>query len=130
MDDGESDQAFEARLGRMFAETPAFGDAELFALRVGDRIDRGLTLRGVLIGALGVGGGMIVVVQAASSGVITQVQALPDHSSAAIGRALGHILPWRLTVSGAPFTSAVVWIPVVLAALALGFAIVRAIREM
>lgn len=38
-------------------------------------------------------GGMVVVAQAASSGVIAQAQSLPHHSGAAIGRALSHVLP-------------------------------------
>lgn len=129
MADGEGDKAFEARLDRMFAETPSFGDADLFTLRVSDRLNRGWTLRGAVIGGLGLAGGMVVVAQAASSGVIAQVESLPHHSSAAIGRALDHVLPWRLSVSGLPFGGELVWIPAALAALALGFVVVRAIRE-
>jgi hypothetical protein len=129
MGDEEVDKGFEGRLDRMFAEAPAFGDAELFALRVSDRLDRGWTLRGAAIGALGLVGGMVVVVQAASSGVIARAQSLPHHSSAAIGRALDHVLPWRLSISGLPFGGELVWIPAALAALALGFVVVRAIRE-
>jgi hypothetical protein len=129
MDEAEEARAFETRLDRLFAEAPSFADADLFALRVSDRLDRGWTLRGLAIGALGLAAGMVVVVQAASSGVIARVQSLPDHSSAAIGRAMDHVLPWRLTFSGLPFAAEMVWIPVALAALALGFAIVRAIRE-
>jgi membrane protein YqaA with SNARE-associated domain len=129
MVDGHGERAFEAQLDRLFSEAPGFGDAELFALRVADRLDRGWTLRGAAIWALGLAGGMVVVVQAASTGVLAQIRTLPHHSSAAIGRALDHVTPWRLTVSGLPFAGDVIWIPAALAALALGFVVARAIRE-
>jgi RNA polymerase sigma-70 factor (ECF subfamily) len=119
----------EQRLERLFAEPPAFGDADLFALRVADRLDRRWTVRGAAIGALGLVGGAVVVAQAAASGVVERVQSLPHASLAAMGRALDHVLPWRLTISASPFAMDVILIPVVLAVLALGVAIARAIRE-
>lgn len=125
----EGEKAFEARLERLFAEAPAFGDAELFAVRVRDRLDRRWTLRGVLIWALGLAGGMVVVYQAAAAGVIARAQSLPRVSREVMGRALDHLLPWRLTVSGAPFAGEMIFVAVALAVLALGLAIARAIRE-
>ena len=129
MADQEGYRAFEGQLERLFAQAPAFGDADLFALRVSDRLDRGWTLRGVTIGALGLVGGVVLVAQAGSNGVTAQAQSLSHNASAAIGRAVDHVLPWRITLSGVPLAGEVVWIPVALAALALGYAISRAIRE-
>jgi hypothetical protein len=129
MADSEGERAFESRLDRLFADPPEFGDAELFALRVSDRLDRRWSVRGAAIGALGLIGGMVVVTQAASSGLIARAQSLPQASGAVIGRALDHVLPWRLTISASPFAVDVILVPVVLAVLALGFAIARAIRE-
>lgn len=129
MADEDGERAFESRLERLFAQAPAFGDADLFALRVSDRLDRGWTLRGAAIGALGLAGGVILVVQGGSTGALARVQSLSHNASAAIGRALDHVLPWRITLSGVPLAGEVVWIPAALAALALGYAISRAIRE-
>jgi hypothetical protein len=129
MAEDQDGPAFEARLGRLFAETPTFNDAELFTLRVGDRLNRGRTARGLIIGALGFVGGGVVVAQAAADGVITRLQSLPNHSTAAIGRALDHILPWRVSISGPPFAAELIWIPLTLAGLAIGLAVVRAIGE-
>src|ERR1019366_856426 len=53
------DSSFEFRLERMFAEAPALADAELFTLRVVDRLDRGWTARRLLIGVMGAAGGLI-----------------------------------------------------------------------
>src|ERR1700742_5187521 len=103
MSDPEVDRMFEARLERLFGEAPGFADAELFAVRVRDRLDRRWTLRGLLISALGLLGGMVVVYQTAGDGLISRVQSLPGASRAVMGRALEHLVPWRLSVSGAPF---------------------------
>jgi hypothetical protein len=124
--DGER---FEAKLERQFSRSPALADADLFALRVSDTLNRGWTVRGALIGALGVAGGMVLVVQVASSGAIARAQALSNHSGAAIGRALGHVLPSQTPLAGLPFAGAVIWIPVALAVVAIGYAVLRGIRE-
>ena len=46
-------------LERMFAEAPVFGDSDLFALAVSERLNRGWSLRQLLIGGLGMLGGLI-----------------------------------------------------------------------
>ncbi|MEI9965940.1 MAG: hypothetical protein WDM92_16195 [Caulobacteraceae bacterium] len=50
---------FESRLNRWFTEAPAFPDADRFAARVQDRLDRSWTLRRLMIGAAGLVGGVI-----------------------------------------------------------------------
>jgi hypothetical protein len=129
MTDSEVDRAFEARLERLFADAPSFADADLFAVRVRDRLNRRWNMRGTVIGALGLLGGMFVVYQAAAAGLIGRAQSLPGASRAAMGRALEHLLPWRLSVSGGPFAGEMIVVAIALAVLALGLAIVRAIRE-
>jgi hypothetical protein len=47
------DSSFEFALERMFAETPARPDADFFAARVLERLDRGWTARRLLIGSMG-----------------------------------------------------------------------------
>ncbi len=54
-----ADLDFETQLGRWFASTPAFGDADAFTRRVEGRLDRSWVLRRMLIGAAGVSGGLI-----------------------------------------------------------------------
>ena len=54
-----ADTSFEFKLERMFAEAPDAADAELFALRVLERLDRGWTARRFVIGAMGALGGLI-----------------------------------------------------------------------
>jgi len=125
----EGERAFEARLDRLFAQAPAFGDADLFTLRVSDRLNRGWSLRAGLIGALGVAGGMVGVYQALESGVFARAETVSDRYGAAIGHAVDRVLPLNIALSGLPFAGEVLWMPAVLAALAVGYAISRAIRE-
>lgn len=57
------EREFEASLERMFRETPAMPDAELFAVDVQKRLDRGWALRRWGVGAAGVIGGAVAVSQ-------------------------------------------------------------------
>ena len=76
-----SDPEFDARLGREFAEAPAFGDADGFARRIEDRLGRSWALRRLLIGLAGIAGGLVAAGQmlggghlwAAVSGLSTQI---------------------------------------------------------
>lgn len=129
MADMDGDKAFEARLDRLFAESPVLGDSDLFALRVRDRLDRGWSVRAAAIGALGVAGGMVGVYQVAARGVFTRAELIIDRYGTILARALDHVLPWNLGLSGLPFAGEVVWMPAALGAVALGWAITRAIRE-
>src|ERR1700728_2467574 len=77
-----AETSFEFRLERMFAEAPSMADAELFALRVLERLDRGWTARRLVIGAMGVLGGVIGAYEIVGSGAIGQLTALAARSNA------------------------------------------------
>src|SRR6185437_15825039 len=65
-----AERSFEYELSRLFADAPAMPDADLFALRVDERLRRGWTFRRVLIGGLGVVGGVIGGAQLLGGGVV------------------------------------------------------------
>jgi hypothetical protein len=126
------DRHFEARLESAFAEAPIFADADLFALRVNDALERNWLMRRMLIGALGLVGGLIGVAQLLRSGLV-------DHLGA-VGEA------WRLANNGlanlptdrivselfgaGPSTGAeILWMSGAMAILALGLFVTRAMRE-
>jgi hypothetical protein len=123
------DRRFEMELDRWFGEAPAFADSQLFALRVEARLDRGWTFRQFLIGGLGVVGGLILVAQILGSGLAGRLKAVTVQSKDMVASRLAdlastHLLPGGLAVNGE-----VIWMSAGLAALALGFALTRAIRE-
>src|SRR5580704_8318976 len=68
-----AERNFEVELGRMFAEAPALPDANLFALRVDERLNRGWTVRRLVIGGMGVVGGLIGGAQVLGGGLVERL---------------------------------------------------------
>ena len=73
-----AETSFEFNLERMFAETPARPDADIFAARVLERLDRGWTARRLLIGSMGALGGLVGAYQILGAGALQQLQARRD----------------------------------------------------
>ncbi|WP_242916603.1 hypothetical protein [Caulobacter sp. CCUG 60055] len=123
-----ADLEFETRLDRLFAEPPHFPDAPLFALKVDERLNRGWTLRRLVIGALGLVGGVIGVAQIMSSGVLGKLQFVSNASAKSLND-LAALAPAKLSLPALPFGGEALWMSALLAILALGFALTRAIKE-
>lgn len=68
------EREFEASLERMFRETPAMPDADLFAASVERRIERGWRLRRWGLGAAGVLGGAVAVTQTLGANLSMQLE--------------------------------------------------------
>jgi hypothetical protein len=124
-----ADRTFEMTLERMFAEAPVFGDSDLFALAVSERLNRGWSLRQLLIGGLGMLGGLIGGAQVLASGLVSRLDAVTSYSRGLLFSRLpnftpSHIIPGFGTASGE-----VVWMAGALAAVAVGLALTRVVRE-
>ena len=125
-----SDLEFETRLDRLFAEPPHFKDAELFARQVEARLERGWSLRRILIGGAGLVAGLVGVGQmmgadlflrAAGSEVTEQTEAM--------GKAFSQVMDAGSTLGGLPVSPEVLWMTAALGVMAVGFAITRATQE-
>jgi hypothetical protein len=124
-----ADRTFEMELERLFADHPAFPDADLFALRVETNLERGWTFRRFVIGGLGLAGGLFGAVQLLGYGVAPKLSALAAHYTPDVqvqwtDVALSHLLPGGLEVNGQ-----ILWMSAALAIVAVGFAVTRVIRE-
>ncbi|HEY2482459.1 MAG TPA: hypothetical protein VGI30_09735 [Caulobacteraceae bacterium] len=124
-----ADRSFEMELDRLFAEQPAFPDADLFALRVETNLERCWTFRRFLIGGLGLAGGVFGAVQLLGYGVAPRLNALAAHYAPDVqvqwtDVAISHLLPGGLEVNGQ-----ILWMSAALAIVAVGFAVTRVIRE-
>lgn len=119
---------FERRLERLFADAPELPDAAAFAGRVEGRLDRGWTMRRMLIGVAGVVGGAIGAGQLLTSNVFQQVESASQGSARAMS-GLSRVAPqvewWSLVTSG----GTMVWVASGLAIVAMGFVLSRVIEE-
>jgi hypothetical protein len=121
------DNSFEFRLERMFAEAPALPDAELFRLRVLEKLDRGWAARRLLIGVMGAAGGLVGALQLVGAGGLGALAAFGAQSDAYTHRLfdqLAAILP-----AGGPAAGEVLLTAAVLAIIGAGFGVARLIRD-
>ncbi len=124
-----ADRSFEIELDRMFSNHPAFADGDAFAARVEARLDRGWTMRRLLIGGLGLAGGLIGGAQVLGSGLLQRADAIAGQSNKLISGQLAdlagaHVLPGGLEVNGE-----ILWMSAALAIVAVGLGVTRAIRD-
>ncbi len=107
-----AERNFEVELGRMFAEAPALQDADLFALRVDERLNRGWTFRRLLIGGL--------------------VERLGGAATDAGGQLTGKIADLvadNLMPQSFPVNAEVIWLAATVVVAVVAFAITRVVRE-
>jgi len=124
-----AEASFEFMLERMFAETPAMPDADLFALEVANRLDRGWTARRLLIGVMGAAGGLVGAFQVFSSDALPHLESLSDRASVALNVQLTRAIPTFLAPSGVELNPQVIWMAAGLALVAAGLGLARFIRE-
>ncbi len=125
-----ADLELESRLDRLFAETPALDDADGFARRVQNRLDRSWTLRRVMIGGLGVAAGLIAVVQLVASGVINRAEIISTQSSKVLSIALANHLPAHLLSDTMPMGGDFMWAAAALGAVAVALVVLRMIGDL
>ncbi|HEY2659670.1 MAG TPA: hypothetical protein VGI79_08110 [Caulobacteraceae bacterium] len=125
-----ADLEFESRLDRLFAETPALGDADGFARKIQSRLDRSWTLRRVMIGGLGVAAGLIAVVQLAASGVIGRAEIISTQSAKVLSIALANHLPAHLFSDSMPVGGDFIWAACALGAVVVALVVLRTVGDL
>jgi hypothetical protein len=123
-----ADPEFEKRLGRLFNEAPPYGDSDAFARRIEDKLGRAWMLRRTLIGAAGIGGGLIAAAQMlgghfakAASGLSTASVDLVQRS----GQAMGQVR----ALTALPIGNEVMWVGIGLAVAAVVLMAARSLEE-
>lgn len=124
-----SETRFEFRLERMFAETPAAPDAEIFTLKVLERLDRGWSARRFLIGAMGVLGGLVGGYEILGSGVAGQVTTYLGQANAFLTRQVAANLTGALAPGGIYVDVQAIWLAGALLIVAAGLGLARLVRE-
>lgn len=121
---------FERRLERLFAEAPAFSDEKAFADSVEKKLDRGWRLRGWLIGAAGIAGGVVGASQLVMSNFAGRMEAASQGSERLMHVSISQLRPSLDLLSALPAGGSVVWVASGLAVLAFGFVLTRVIEEL
>ncbi len=124
-----AESSFEFRLERMFADAPAAPDAELFALQVLGRLDRGWNARRFLIGAMGALGGLIGAYEILGSGAAGQLTAYVGHANDFLARHVAASLSGALAPGGIYVDVQAIWLAGALAIIAASFGLARLVRE-
>lgn len=125
-----SDLEFETRLDRMFAEPPHFADSELFARQVEARMERGWSVRRVVIGAAGAVAGVVGVGQMMGAGLFLKAAGSEATAQAgAVSKAFSEVMNASSNLGALPVSPEVLWMTAALGVMALGFAITRATQE-
>lgn len=124
-----ADLDFEMRLGRLFAEAPALVDGDQFAKRVEDRLERNWTLRRVLIGAAGLGGGLIVAGQMIGPQISQRIETVSLAPVSTIQKGVEALAPHWKVFSYLPYSSELLWMAAGLAALGVAAMAKRSIEE-
>ena len=121
--------SFEYDLERMFAETPARPDADIFAARVLERLDRGWTARRLLIGSMGVLGGLIGAYQVLGAGALTELQAAATRSNDYFAQHISHEVVGSIAPASFVLDGQAIWMAAALALVAAGFGLARLVRQ-
>ena len=124
-----AERNFEAELGRMFAEAPTMPDADLFALRVDDRLRRGWTVRRWLIGGMGVAGGVVGGAQLLGGGLLARLGGAATDAGGQITGKVADLVTNNLLPQTFPVNAEFIWLAATLAAAGVAFAITRVLRE-
>lgn len=125
-----SDPRFEHDLHRLFADVPPRGDADLFAVRVRRKLDAAWTTRRLLIGAAGLGGGVVAVWQLAGTQVLARVEEVAKTPLSNLWRDVGPIAGLAPALQAIPLPLEVVWLAGGMLLLAAGMLVTRVVDEL
>ena len=120
---------FEMKLDRMFNEPPPMVDAEAFARLVELRLDRGWNLRQVAIGSAGLVAGLMGVSQLLGSRLLFDATEATQRNTAAFTSSFNGLMRTGENLSALPFGGEALWLAAALGAMALAFAVTRAVEE-
>ena len=124
-----ADLDFESHLERLFAEAPAFPDADRFAARVEARLDRAWTVRRLMIGTFGLVGGVIAASEMLGGRVFDRLHMVSSQSLQNAYHSVDAFAPQWRALSHIPYSGEILWMAAGLAALGLAMLANRSMEE-
>ena len=125
-----ADFELESKLDKLFADGPAFDDADQFANKIEQRLSRRWTTRRLLIGGVGGLGGLIGVGQLMGSGLFSSFGGSVGPAFNLSKVNLGHLPFVQAGFIFPPMLGGAVWMFVALAGIGLALGVVRLIEEL
>ncbi|MBN9320490.1 MAG: hypothetical protein BGN86_10350 [Caulobacterales bacterium 68-7] len=120
---------FDAQLGRLFNQAPAFPDNEAFAARVTARLDRDWTMRRIMIGVGGLAAGMVVAWQFVAGRFNVEVATVSSDAQSMIDSGVGRMMISLDRLSTLPAGGETLWLAAALGVAALAFGVTRAVES-
>jgi hypothetical protein len=118
---------FDSQLSRMFSDVPVFADSGAFAAQVTARLERDWSMRRAMIGVGGLAAGVVVAWQFIAGRFSGDLTAVSDGAVAEVTRNLGRVSADLNQLMIMPAGNETLWFGVALAAIALTFAVTRAV---
>src|SRR5580700_3264616 len=112
--------AMAASGSRSVAETPTRPDADIFAARVLEKLDRGWTARRLLIGSMGALGGLVGAYQILGAGALQQLQTAATRSNDYVAQHISHDIAGAVAPAGFALSGQAIWMAAALALVAAG----------
>lgn len=124
-----ADARFEHELSRLFAEAPPAPDAEFFALRVRERLDRDWMLRRMFVGLAGAAAGAVALWRVAGEQAVLRLEeavSAPVNDLWRDGAVFAGVAP---VLRAVPVPMEVMWLAGGLVLLAAGMLVTRMVDE-
>lgn len=123
------EREFETSLERMFAQAPAYPDADAFADRVQAKLDRSWRWRRLGIGAAGAVGGLIAVSQTLGSNLTFRAQEVFAESFRSFDAAVDGAVSQTESLVGLSTSAGMFWAVSAMMVIAAGAAALRLFEE-
>ena len=124
-----SDAAFERELHRLFGEAPTRPDAELFALRVRERLDLAWAWRRMAVGFAGAGAGAVALWQLGGAQVLTRLADAVSVPASDLWRRTPILDQASAVLREVPVPGELIWLVGGLMLLAAGLVVTRIVDE-
>ncbi len=125
-----SDPRFEHELQRLFAEAPPRPDAELFALRVRERLDATWAWRRLAVGSAGAGAGAVALWQLGGGQVLARLGEAVQAPGGDLWRRAPGVAEAAQVMRSVPVPTELFWLLGGLVLLVAGFAAARVADEL
>lgn len=120
---------FDAQLGRLFNQAPAFPDNEAFAALVTARLERDWTMRRIMIGVGGLAAGVVVAWQFLAGRFNVEVATVSADAHSMLDAGVGRLLAGVDQLTTLPAGGETLWLAAALAVAALAFGVTRAVES-